>query len=770
MDPFSKAQFATSSRLVSCLVTESLSRALYYKFPLPTPPSPGGITGFCVLLSGSLSSQPPRSLNEPYILSSDVLAIVLLAHVPVFKHDGTDLRGQEIGLLDPMDMIRAAPLKVQADSREAEGGVADSLSKSILSTLSSSSGWQFPTEQITLVSSPDPLVLWRDFASGFAGVEESTIIDIAEEFQSSVKWQQHSYLHPPKAPTFPSSPSIEWEQSIVEGHPTHPMHKTRMFLPPMRDITDDDTYDLYNPQLRFIALPKSSLHITYDFEELTEPLRQTAAQAAAAAAAASDQVQKFLTPTGEMSIPPSHLVIPIHELQIPHIEEKFPDALIYPEQFKLPLQAQQSIRSVILPSFSSPSSSPSKLSFSSPSGSSGPSVPLALKLSVGIKLTSAIRTISPASAFLGPRFSKHVIPRITAGNTKGTITGNGLGNGNATGESTGNKQGKLIKAIDPSILTVAKELASVVSTHPDPDIAKFCAAIVREAHDVDYEANVGERLIVCTALVETGHSPSSSSSDPALLRILPLPTKQTKLTFLTSYTTLLFRAFLPPAIHHGVAFEAHPQNCLARFDVATGELLGFVIRDFGGIRVHEATLISSLSSSSSSDSESEDPNGKLTQFESEIALAGHSILAPSLEEVYTRLYHTLIHNHLQQLIRVLELHYDGTGWEVVRGCFGEVVGREEREGRGRGLWEAWMGSDKERRETVEGKCFMRMRMQGMYRFHLHGPFPNLLHYRGVGVEDDATDSDDLNEKGEEESWEDLREDEENEEDWIGGVC
>ncbi|KAJ3805063.1 IucC family-domain-containing protein [Lentinula lateritia] len=726
MDPFTKAQFATSSRLVSCLVTESLSRALYYKFPLPTPPSPGGMTGFCVLLSGTLSSQPPRPLNEPYILSSDVLAIVLLAHVPVFKHDGTDLRGQEIGLLDPMDMIRVAPLKVQADSGEAEGGVADSLSKSILSTLSSSSGWQFPTEQITLISSPDPLVLWRDFASGFAGVEQSTIIDIAEELRSSVEWQQHSYLHPPIAPTFPSSSSIEWEQSITEGHPTHPMHKTRMFLPPMRDITDDDTYDLYNPQLRFIALPKSSLHITYDFEELTEPLRRCAAEAAAAAA--SDQVQEFLTPTGDMSIPPSHFVIPIHELQIPHIEEKFPEALIYPEQFKLPLQAQQSIRSVILPSFSPPS----QLSFSSPSS---PSVPLSLKLSVGIKLTSAIRTISPASAFLGPRFSKHVIPRITS-------------------------------AIDPSILTVAKELASVVSTHPDPEIAKFCAAIVREAHDVEYEANVGERLIVCTALVETGHS---SSSDPALLRILrilPLPTKQTKLTFLTTYTTLLFRAFLPPAIHHGVAFEAHPQNCLARFDVATGDLLGFVIRDFGGIRVHEATLLSSLSPSS----DSGDPDDKLTRFESEIALAGHSILAPSLEEVYTRLYHTLIHNHLQQLIRVLELHYDGTGWEVVRGCFGEVVGREEREGRGRVLWEAWMGSDKENRETVEGKCFMRMRMQGMYRFHLHGPFPNLLHYRGVGVEDDVTDSNDTNEEGQEESWEDLREEEEEEEDWIGGVC
>lgn len=31
----------------------------------------------------------------------------------------------------------------------------------------------------------------------------------------------YSFENPPPAPTF-DSPSIDWEESIVEGHPTHP--------------------------------------------------------------------------------------------------------------------------------------------------------------------------------------------------------------------------------------------------------------------------------------------------------------------------------------------------------------------------------------------------------------------------------------------------------------------------------------------------------------------------------------------------------------------
>jgi siderophore synthetase component len=47
-------------------------------------------------------------------------------------------------------------------------------------------------------------------------------------------------------------------------------------------------------------------------------------------------------------------------------------------------------------------------------------------------------------------------------------------------------------------------------------------------------------------------------------------------------------------LEDGVAFEAHPQNTIARFSLASPhQLRGFVIRDFGGICVHPPTLLAS---------------------------------------------------------------------------------------------------------------------------------------------------------------------------------
>lgn len=105
------------------------------------------------------------------------------------------------------------------------------------------------------------------------------------------------------------------------------MHKTRHFLPPTPDIVPG-TYDLYHPVLRFIALPRESLKITYGFEKLTEPVRTAVAERAG-------QV---------LSVPDGHVVVPVHELQVAHIQDKFKEAIIYPHEFNLPLLAQQSIR------------------------------------------------------------------------------------------------------------------------------------------------------------------------------------------------------------------------------------------------------------------------------------------------------------------------------------------------------------------------------------------------------------------------------------------
>jgi Ferric iron reductase FhuF-like transporter len=176
-------------------------------------------------------------------------------------------------------------------------------------------------------------------------------------------------------------------------------------------------------------------------------------------------------------------------------------------------------------------------------------------------------------------------------------------------------------------------------------------------------------------------------------------------------------------LEDGVAFEAHPQNTIARFSLAPPhQLRGFVIRDFGGIRVHPPTLLAST--------------GVVLDVHT-----GHSIVAETLDDVYTRMYHTMYHNHLQQLVRVLELHYSGKGWEVIRARLRESIPP------GHALERAWLGKEA---KTLPGKCYMRMRMVGAYRHvsfltlamspffpegiydqHLHGPFSNLLHYTGV---------------------------------------
>jgi hypothetical protein len=105
------------------------------------------------------------------------------------------------------------------------------------------------------------------------------------------------------------------------------MHKTRLFLPPMTSLTPG-SYNLYSPRLRLIALPRGSLHVTGDFEALTRPILDAAISNAGKA----------------LDVRQEHIIVPTHELQIPHIQDKFKEATIYPEEFSVPARAQQSIR------------------------------------------------------------------------------------------------------------------------------------------------------------------------------------------------------------------------------------------------------------------------------------------------------------------------------------------------------------------------------------------------------------------------------------------
>jgi len=129
-----------------------------------------------------------------------------------------------------------------------------------------------------------------------------------------------------------------------------------------------------------------------------------------------------------------------------------------------------------------------------------PEVPdIALKLSVGIRISSALRTISHFTANFGPRFSREIVPEL---------------------------------AINPSILLIEQEVASANCTRDtegvdlDPDIAKHLTVVIRER----YIPDESEAIIICAALLETGHA-GLPAGIPVVQHIMDLDSQEKRFMF-----------------------------------------------------------------------------------------------------------------------------------------------------------------------------------------------------------------------------------------------
>lgn len=95
----------------------------------------------------------------------------------------------------------------------------------------------------SLVPCSDPVGFWAKFAAGFV-LTPSLRETIAKELKSSYEWQRTqfqyqyritlnpliviSYEHSPRCPDW-NSHRLTWEQSLVCGHPTHPVSKMYQF-------------------------------------------------------------------------------------------------------------------------------------------------------------------------------------------------------------------------------------------------------------------------------------------------------------------------------------------------------------------------------------------------------------------------------------------------------------------------------------------------------------------------------------------------------------
>jgi len=177
---------------------------------------------------------------------------------------------------------------------------------------------------------------------------KSRVQQIILELENSVEHQAHAYsLEGTKEPPKLGDHSMVWEQSLIEGHPTHPMHKCRFGVPPMPHIPVE--VDMLHPIVNFVAVQREDLRITGAFEKAIEPFR--------------DILIDEHDPTTEV-------VIPVHSYQVVNITALFPEARIL--KYEERAEASLNLRTVQIPSLEQ----------------------YHVKLSCGIILSGGIRTIT----------------------------------------------------------------------------------------------------------------------------------------------------------------------------------------------------------------------------------------------------------------------------------------------------------------------------------------------------------------------------------------
>lgn len=145
---------------------------------------------------------------------------------------------------------------------------------------------------------------------------------------------------------------------------------------------------------------------------------------------------------------------------------------------------------------------------------------------------------------------------------------------------------------------------------------------------------------------------------------------------------------MPPIFQSGISLEGHGQNILARFHIASKTLVGFAYRDFGGLKIHTPTLLEQGYEVTSS------PPGSL-------------VLIEDMQELWENCHHTIFHSHLRQLVQALRLQKD-RAWAIVREEISKQLEPEYNE-KAKPLYNYLMQG------MVPYKCFMRMKMQGLYR-------------------------------------------------------
>ncbi|KAJ5676224.1 hypothetical protein N7462_009121 [Penicillium macrosclerotiorum] len=270
-----------------------------------------------------------------------------------------------------------------------------------------------------------------------------------------------------------------------------------------------------------------------------------------------------------------------------------------------------------------------------------------LKLSLACQITSALRTITPWTTCSGPFFTE-VLERFL-----------------------------------PADMWCFREVAAVTGGQEDFTKARHLSCILRvdlkkKAQDND------ETLLVSAALAQKPYKEKRTYAEI----LFNLRNISQKLAWLKSYAVCLFNVVLPPLIEHGIGLEAHGQNIVARICNKTKNLKGFAVRDCGGVRLHVPTL-----------------RAHGVNFDS--LPPGGATLTDDMNDVWSKVHHSLLQNHIGHLVYTLGLEREG-GWQIVREALATVL-HSQAGTVGEPLHRYFL------KDTIPFKCFLRMSMEGKYR-------------------------------------------------------
>jgi siderophore synthetase component len=241
-----------------------------------------------------------------------------------------------------------------------------------------------------------------------------------------------------------------------------------------------------------------------------------------------------------------------------------------------------------------------------------------LKVSLDIQVTSTRRTISVASTRNGPALST-LLHRLLAG--------------------------------EPRVLLLGEEAGAAGLVGARRDLA----AIVRSG--LDGRLDRGEEAVPGGAL----YAAVAGSAQPLVADLVDRYAARRRLTdraaaaagFLTEYARLLLPPLLRLATRHGIAIEAHLQNCVPTFRHGVPHRLA--LRDFAGLRVLRRRLAASGHA---------------------LALWPESVIGTDDADVMrSKLAYTALQAHLGELVvRLVESHGldEDAAWRSVRGVVDEV--------------------------------------------------------------------------------------------------